>query len=157
MLGLSWNRKNDNFEYVVNLPEPKDLITKRQVLSEVARLYDPISWIAPVIVNAKILIQKLWKSGLGWDETLTDELHGEWLKYRQELTDFKNLKVPRWLNFTQECKRELHVFSDSSKSAFAAAVYIRVIYSSNGVHVLTFTVRKDSSCPNRKGDFYSPT
>ncbi|XP_045457504.1 uncharacterized protein LOC123667707 [Melitaea cinxia] len=135
VLGLSWNRKNDNFEYVVDLPEPKDLVTKRQVLSEVARLYDPLGWISPVVVNAKILIQKLWSGCVEWDESLTDELHDEWLKYRQELVDLKNLKIPRWLNFTQECKRELHVFSDSSKTAFAAAVYTRVIDRSNRVYV----------------------
>nr|XP_049703740.1 uncharacterized protein LOC110383544 [Helicoverpa armigera] len=135
VLGLSWNRKEDNFEYVVNLPEPKYLVTKRQVLSEVAKLYDPLGWIAPVVVNAKILIQKLWKSGLEWDDSLTNDLKVEWLKYREELIDLKNLKIPRWVNFTQECKRELHVFSDSSKSAFAAAVYIRIIDSSNRVHV----------------------
>ncbi|XP_022835750.1 uncharacterized protein LOC111363184 [Spodoptera litura] len=129
VLGLRWNRKNDNFEYVVNLPESKNIVTKRQVLSEVARLYDPLGWIAPVVVKAKIFIQKLWKSDLGWDENLMDKLLSEWLKYRQELIDFENLKIPRWINFTQKCKRELHVFSDSSKSAFAAAVYIRVIDS----------------------------
>ncbi|CAH2084595.1 unnamed protein product [Euphydryas editha] len=78
VLGLSWNRKNDNFEYVINLPEPKDFVTKRQVLSEVARLYDPLGWIAPVVVNAKILIQKLWKSGFEWDDCLTDEILDEW-------------------------------------------------------------------------------
>ncbi|PZC71939.1 hypothetical protein B5X24_HaOG212252 [Helicoverpa armigera] len=59
ILGLKWHRNLDCFQYSVDLPEVKQPITKRQVLSEVARLYDPLGWIAPVIITAKIFIQKL--------------------------------------------------------------------------------------------------
>lgn len=141
VLGVSWNRESDKFEYVLNLPEVKEPISKRQVLSDVAKLYDPLGWIAPVVVNAKIFIQTLWKSGLGWDDWLPADLLNQWLKYRQELRELSLLKVPRWLNTTKVCKRELHVFSDSSKSAYAAAVYMRVMDESNEVNVHLITAK----------------
>lgn len=141
VLGVSWNRDADSFEYMLKLPEPTDSISKRQVLSDVARLYDPLGWIAPVIVLAKILIQKLWQSGLEWDDRLTEDLLSEWLAYRRGLVDLTQLKLPRWYNATQNSKIELHVFSDASKSAFAAAVYVRVIDECNQVHVHLLTAK----------------
>ncbi|XP_063539370.1 uncharacterized protein LOC134748506 [Cydia strobilella] len=141
VLGVSWNRETDNFEYTLNLSKVQEPITKRKVLSDVARLYDPLGWIAPVVVVAKIFIQKLWKSGLEWDCPLTEELVSEWLSFREALVDLKQLAIPRWLNATPSSKIELHVFSDASKSAFAAAVYMRVTDELNDVHVHLITAK----------------
>ncbi|KAJ0169480.1 hypothetical protein K1T71_015067 [Dendrolimus kikuchii] len=74
VLGLCWNKETVNFEYSINLPEVKGKFTKRQVLSDIARLYDPMGWIAPVVIVAKLFIQKLWKSGLDWDDDLDEDL-----------------------------------------------------------------------------------
>ncbi|XP_069357548.1 uncharacterized protein [Maniola hyperantus] len=126
VLGIGWNRETDNFEYTVNLPESKQPITKRQVLSDIARLYDPIGWISPVVITAKIFIQKLWKLKLEWDDEITDGLLAEWIKFREDLVNLKDILIPRWLNSERGCKTELHAFSDASQVAYAAAVYIRV-------------------------------
>ncbi|XP_063825323.1 uncharacterized protein LOC135074871 [Ostrinia nubilalis] len=141
VLGVSWCRITDNFVYTVELPDPKEPITKRKVLADVAKLYDPEGWIAPVVVNAKKFIQTLWKSGLLWDQSLPEDILSEWLEYRSSLADLRELKIPRWFNATPGSKQELHVFSDASKSAFAAAVYIRVTDESNNVHVHLVTAK----------------
>ncbi|XP_073949019.1 uncharacterized protein [Choristoneura fumiferana] len=57
ILGLTWNRKDDAFEITVRLPELNKPITKRSILSDVARLFDPFGWLAPVVITAKVLIQ----------------------------------------------------------------------------------------------------
>ncbi|CAH0716936.1 unnamed protein product, partial [Brenthis ino] len=41
VLGITWNKISDNFEYSYNLPEQEEPITKLKVLSDIARLYDP--------------------------------------------------------------------------------------------------------------------
>ncbi|KAJ8730047.1 hypothetical protein PYW07_017085 [Mythimna separata] len=127
VLGVNWNRDTDNFVYSLTLPELKKPITKRQVLSDVAKLYDPLGWIAPVVVIAKMLIQKLWKAGLGWDETISEELQTEWLHFRENLNFIRNVSIPRWLHCRKTSTKELHVFADASQAAYGAAVYIRVI------------------------------
>ena len=48
-----------------------DKITKRTILSEIARLYDPVGWLAPVLVSAKIMLQNLWLQGVDWDEPVS--------------------------------------------------------------------------------------
>ncbi|XP_073944720.1 uncharacterized protein [Choristoneura fumiferana] len=42
ILGLTWNRSNDEFEYTVQLPPVSSPITKRKVISDIARLFDPL-------------------------------------------------------------------------------------------------------------------
>lgn len=58
VLGLKWKPHLDSFEFHTNVPE-KGEPTKRNILSLIARLYDPLGWLSPVIVIPKILIQEL--------------------------------------------------------------------------------------------------
>lgn len=53
---------------IITLPE--DRLTKRNVISAVARVYDPSGLMAPAIVSGKILQQEIWRSGIGWDEPI---------------------------------------------------------------------------------------
>ena len=58
-LGLKWDTRSDAFLYKATLPPVTKIISKRAVLSDTARLYDPLGFIAPILVNAKILLQDL--------------------------------------------------------------------------------------------------
>ncbi|XP_075150809.1 uncharacterized protein LOC142224916 [Haematobia irritans] len=72
-LGIRWNAMADNFYYSVsNISVPTAPLTKRKILSIVAKIFDPAGWLAPIIVVAKILLQQLWINGTDWDE----EIHG---------------------------------------------------------------------------------
>uniref|UniRef100_A0ABD2W227 Uncharacterized protein n=1 Tax=Trichogramma kaykai TaxID=54128 RepID=A0ABD2W227_9HYME len=59
-LGLKWSPKTDELLFVPSLPLMASIVTKRGILSDVAKLFDPLGWLAPVIVTAKILLQDLW-------------------------------------------------------------------------------------------------
>lgn len=136
ILGLTWDRLKDSFRYTVNLPPLKsEPVTKRSVISDIARLFDPLGWLAPTIVLAKIFIQKLWLAGMGWDEQLNIELIKEWNTYREELALLTNIHIPRWLGTTPESKLELHGFCDASKVAYAAVLYLRLIDATGEVNV----------------------
>ncbi|XP_036317605.1 uncharacterized protein LOC118732584 [Rhagoletis pomonella] len=74
VLGLRWDAAGDELFFKVDLKENIGFLTKRRVLSDVAKLFDPIGILAPVIVTGKIFIQRLWAAGLSWDEPLPDEL-----------------------------------------------------------------------------------
>ena len=78
VLGMVWNNKDDILKYKVEIPkhdtqQPK--FTKGNVLSQVARIYDPIGFAAPYLVRAKIGLQELWQKGLEWDDDLSPSDH----------------------------------------------------------------------------------
>ncbi|KMQ81720.1 hypothetical protein RF55_25447, partial [Lasius niger] len=58
-LGLQWHPREDAFSFKV-IPMETERVTKRTVLSQTARLFDPLGWLAPVVVKAKVLIQSMW-------------------------------------------------------------------------------------------------
>ena len=79
-LGLQWNHQTDRF--VFSAPSPSQShhsITKRAVLSFIARLFDPHGWIAPITITAKVFLQELWAIRLDWDEELSDSLRTRFL------------------------------------------------------------------------------
>lgn len=128
ILGLTWDRKDDAFKITVNLPEIRGPVTKRSILSDIARLFDPFGWLAPIIVTAKALIQKLWLCSLGWDDELSTALQEEWISYREELIHLQNISVPRWLKTSCQNKDvQLHGFADASTQAYAAVAYLRIV------------------------------
>ena len=65
-LGLLWRPSVDSFFFSLNLPPPPSTPTKRMVLSETAKLFDPLGWLAPVIVIPKLIMQDIWLSQVDW-------------------------------------------------------------------------------------------
>ncbi|GFY27749.1 DUF1758 domain-containing protein [Trichonephila clavipes] len=57
---ILWDPKVDCLTYKVKISD-KVNFSKRDVLSEIARLYDPLGLIGPIVTKAKIFIQELWK------------------------------------------------------------------------------------------------
>lgn len=142
LLGLTWNRRTDEFRYsVTQSPEPGP-VTKRKVISHIARLYDPLGWVAPCVIVAKIIIQKLWISGIDWDSEVTGKVLEEWDTYREGLSALMQINIPRWLGTNiDDSVVELHGFCDASKVAYAAAVYLRRIDVAGNVHVSLVTAK----------------
>ena len=69
-LGVLWLAKEDVFTYKVNPPKDDYPLTKRNFLCKVAMLFDPMGFLAPSVIRAKILLQEMWTSKLDWDDPL---------------------------------------------------------------------------------------
>ncbi|CAK1591284.1 unnamed protein product [Parnassius mnemosyne] len=142
VLGLFWDKETDNFQYSVQLPELNNPITKRKVVTSISRLFDPLGWLAPCIITAKVMIQKLWLAGIDWDDELPDELLKEWNFYTSELINIRELSIPRWLKTkVDDTCMELQGFCDASNSAYAAVVYLRAIDAKGNIHVNLVTAK----------------
>lgn len=137
-LGIAWNTASDSFGFTAALEDTtKRQFTKRSVLSSLAKLFDPIGLIAPVIVVGKIIMKKVWcwQPVLDWDDALPPALNDEWLSYIEGLRHIAEIKIPRWINASTSAKSiQLHGFCDASKSAYGAAIYVRVIDSDDQIH-----------------------
>ncbi|XP_072933756.1 uncharacterized protein [Epargyreus clarus] len=142
IMGLTWNHTDDTFRYVVNLPTLQEPITKRKIISDISRLYDPLGWIGLSMIVAKTIIQKLWLAALDWDDVVPDNLLKEWVTYREEQPMLEKIRIPRWVGTTAtDVHYELHGFCDASKTAYAAVVYMRVVDSLEQVTVSLVTAR----------------
>lgn len=135
IVGLTWNRNDDSFRYQVDTPDVLEPATKRSIISEISRFYDPLGWVGPSIIISKMLIQKLWLAGLNWDDTAPENILNEWKSYKQELKMLTHVTIPRWIGASLGDVIELHGFSDASKDAYAAVVYSRVIDFTGQIHV----------------------
>lgn len=126
VLGITWFPREDVFRHRVTLTDTTAK-TKRAVLSFIAKLYDPLGWVAPVIITAKILIQELWLHKIGWDEEVEEEILRRWRAYCDGLSELERVRVPRWLGTRCGIRGvELHEFADASHRAYASVVYVRV-------------------------------
>lgn len=81
-LGIVWDAAADALGFDVELKHESGVITKRSILSETAQFYDPQGWIAPIIVLAKMEMQKLWKMKSGWDDPVPEEMEKNWQTFR---------------------------------------------------------------------------
>ncbi|GFX95577.1 integrase catalytic domain-containing protein [Trichonephila clavipes] len=123
-LGMLWDPKLDCLTYKVKISN-KVNFSKRDVLSEIARLYDPLGLIGPIVTKAKIFIQELWKIKLDWSEQLPPDAMEEWMNFYQKLAKVNNFKIPRCILLPATIRIEIHGFSDASERAYAAVVYIK--------------------------------
>ncbi|XP_043263452.1 uncharacterized protein LOC122403788 [Colletes gigas] len=123
-LGLIWLSEPDELRFSVREPI-YTRITKRTILSEIAQVFDPLGLVGPVITRAKILMQTLWQLQLGWDESVDQDLHAQWSRFRTELNQVKTLEIPRRVICDNARAVELHGFSDASEKAYGACIYLR--------------------------------
>ena len=94
VLGLKWDARKDVFRFNVSinlnplkrkertgppltkqmlLDTPPDVLTRHQYYSQVQALFDPTGFLAPVLLQGKILLRKTWEDPcdkLGWDDDL---------------------------------------------------------------------------------------
>ena len=79
------------------------------------------------MVTLKILFQILCLDQVDWDQELNGELRLKFLTIRQEIN---SIRVPRYYfcTDTKPVTVELHGFSDDSKQAYGAVVYLRSVY-----------------------------
>lgn len=140
-LGISWNPKTDMFEFKVDLPKNQRICTKRTLLSEISKLFDPLGWLAPTIIYGKLLLQELWIAGLSWDQELPSELQTKWIEYRNSLCDLEQIKIPRWVQHRTDHHSELHGFCDASENAYAAAVYLKTVDRAGNAIVTLLTAK----------------
>ena len=123
-LGLLWNSEFDQFLFSLNFCN-SDKFTKRNTLSTIAKIFDPLGLLAPIMILLKIFIQKLWQIKLDWDATLPEVVQIEWLNIISHLDLIRQIKVPCFVLINDVEKVEMLGFSDASVKAYGAAVYLR--------------------------------
>ena len=150
VLGLNWNTKTDTLSLsltkLIKETNSTDKISKRLVLSLSSKLYDPLGFVEPVTVKAKIMMQELWKHNLTWDKELPDDFKENWVRWLNELQNLTPLEIPRQYFNNVDSEVQLHVFCDSSQLAYGAVAYLRGTTPKSGTKC-TFVMSKSKVAP----------
>ncbi|XP_029677192.1 uncharacterized protein LOC115243996 [Formica exsecta] len=121
-LGLQWHPGTDCFSFATRTISVANM-TKRSILSLTARLFDPLGWLAPAVVNCKIAFQATWLQGIDWDDPLDKASARRWRDYQDELPLLEQIRIPRWIGPRAfDGGTELHGFADASERAYAAVL-----------------------------------
>ncbi|UYV67908.1 hypothetical protein LAZ67_5002467, partial [Cordylochernes scorpioides] len=102
--------------------------TKRNVLSIVSKIFDPLGVACPVTLISKLILQETWTQKLTWDEVLPGCLVQRFWKWFSKLKHLPDIEIPRWLCFKDSYveKTTLHIFCDASQFAYATCIFLRI-------------------------------
>lgn len=133
-LGLNWACNSDSLTYSINISSTTK-VTKRHILSVISQIFDPLGLIGPCVVEAKIIMQRLWLEKYDWDDEVSFEIRQLWSIFENTITSLNQLKIPRWVLYENSVTYEIHVFTDASEKAYGACVYIRSCNSIGSIGV----------------------
>ena len=129
LLGLDWFADSDELGFLMSSEMLSNGSTKRDLLSAIARIFDPLGLLSPFVVTMKMLLQRMWLDNLSWDEPLTLELNTTVKAIFKDLPLINNLRIPRFIMSDSPDTLELHVFTDASERAYGACAYVRSVRS----------------------------
>lgn len=134
-LGAQWNVDHDTFTF--SMAVKKRPTTRRGILSVVHSVYDPLGFLAPVILTGKRILQDLCKIKLGWDEDIPEVIAHHWQRWMAELEQLNDFYVDRCFtpkDFGVIKAAQLHHFCDASEVGYGTVSYLRLTSCSNNVH-----------------------
>lgn len=135
ILGLMLNLKTDNFEFNLDFAKLDGKVlsgetvpTKRQLLCFMMGIFDPIGFLAPLVIKLKIIFQELWRQNLKWDQKIPDVNFEQWKSWLCEAKKLKCISIPRcYLPVSSSYENAtLHVFCDASDKAYSVVIYLRI-------------------------------
>ena len=126
--GLQWNTTTDQLSIAPKRIQTADkqLTTKRQVLKDASKLFDPFGIASPVSVHAKLFMQKLWQLHINWDEPLNITNTEKWAAIISDIHHLSTPTIERQFFKTgfPSTDVKLHVFVDASTRAYGAVAYL---------------------------------
>lgn len=124
-----WNTEDDSLGIKKPTLVKENLsVTKRNVLKQIASVFDPSGLLSPVILRGKSLIQDVWKQKLDWDDELGEQYLLKWKEIAKDLKRLDDFKLERYIAsndaIVNETEYVLVFFADASRRAYASTIYL---------------------------------
>ncbi|XP_036329813.1 uncharacterized protein LOC118741953 [Rhagoletis pomonella] len=154
VLGLYWQPSTDKFKFNLHFNKVDPQVvnggkrpTKRELLSVVMSVFDPLGFLSHFIIGAKLIMREVWRRNTRWDEPLPSDIGTVWERWRKQLLAVTKYAIPSFYFCNGKPKDlQLHIFVDASEDAFAAVAYWRVVNYENEVSV-SFVCAKTKCAP----------
>ena len=146
VLGINWEPKSDVLRVPVKLnfsalkngirTEPyitihniqekiPTILTKRNVMSQLRGIYDPLGLLTPFTVRGKILLRKLWMLKFDWDDPLPPVVCSECMNFFKDMLELPLITFQRCLKPQEAIGNPiLVIFSDASTEAFGCCAFV---------------------------------
>ena len=150
-LGIEWNTAKDHFRFTIAKLPPLHNVTKRVLVSDIAKTFDVLGFFSPAVIKVKILLQKLWEQRIDWDDQVPPPIYDDWLQWRSELPLLADKHLPRCYfdKGLQIVDKQLHGFSDASENAYTAVVYLRMVDTFGKIQI-SFVAAKTKVAPIKR-------
>ena len=125
-----WDKREGSF--IIQVPNINKNATKRNILSTLASIYDPLGFASSCLLLGKIVYRNLCNLKVSWDKEIPIDIQTQWLKWISGLKT--EIKIPRPIPIKNEpiTKSDIHTFSDASIDEVCAVAYA-VVYQPNKV------------------------
>ncbi|XP_077296690.1 uncharacterized protein LOC143918623 [Arctopsyche grandis] len=111
-LGLFWKPRSDVFYFQFQLKPKFSPFTKRQFLSEISQIFDPLGLLTPLLITHNPHAKNL-------------EATIKWHQHINKLNDTVPYEIPRCTVIYNSVDHQLHGFCDASEQAYVACIYLR--------------------------------
>ena len=146
-VGCIWNAEQDVLKIQFSFEQPSHF-TRRTLLSQIGKQYDPLGFTAPLLLKARLILQQLAMEEISWDEPLNDQYIQAWKDWLCILEKWRDISLSRWYfaNATEtefgagNATYELHAFSDASSEAYGSVVYLHRVV--DGISCVSFVFGK---------------
>ena len=128
VLGLLWNLTSDTLKIPSTIKINNVKFTKRSLLSIICSIFDPLGFVAPCLIEPKLIIQELWERNIDWDQNLPADLAIRVTKWINSVYNISKIEIPRYYQINMSVEQpELHIFADSLSKAYGCAAYLRLV------------------------------
>ena len=105
-------------------------VTKRNILKITNMFFDPLGFLCPIVLQAKLIFNKICILKTGWVSEVPVEIEKNWKLFLNFLKNLNDISFDRYLFADQNnfVSIELHGYCDASKTAYSAVIYARTIY-----------------------------
>ncbi|XP_068227752.1 uncharacterized protein [Palaemon carinicauda] len=121
VLGYRYNIKNDSLS-IAPCKIDAEANIKRKILSQTSKVFDPLNFAFPITVRGKLLMRKIWKLKVNWDEPLPEDMCNEMKRLSKDLEMLSEISFQRQA-LNEQVSYGLHIFSDSSMEAYGFVAY----------------------------------
>ena len=143
VLGYRYNVNADTLS-LAHCKIDQEANTKRKVLSQTSKLFDPLNFALPITIRGKILMRKIWRLEVGWDDQLPKEMCDEMKRLSRDFEMISELSFQRQALNENE-SYGFHIFCDSSAESYGF-----VAYAVNQNNESAFLYAKSKLAPLRK-------
>ncbi|CAI4220489.1 unnamed protein product, partial [Auanema sp. JU1783] len=120
ILGIKYHSTTDTFVMTCQL-RSQHTFTKRDLLSSLHSVYDPLGLAAPFLLHFKLLLRQVMNGAIDWKEQVPVDIVNNWNTISTKIGAAR-IEIPRSI-ITDEGSNELWIFVDASILAKTACAF----------------------------------